>query len=131
MLKRRSTLLRNVIVILPAKIPNILSLSHNLSFRHKAPIASFWQTVLDDHPHKENLKAYHYYRDLRDQNTSVEELKSWTHNHFVRLNVYVHSKTVSVREADPDDHSGGPDEPDRWLPGAVAGNFYCYSCRIF
>ena len=70
-------------------------------FPSQSSIASFWQTVLDDHPQRENLKAYHYYRDLRDQNTSVEELKSWTHNHFLRLNVYVHSKTVAVREQIP------------------------------
>ena len=70
-------------------------------FPSQSSIASFWQTVLDDHSQKDSLKAYHYYRDLRNENISVEELKSWTHNYFLRLNVYVNSKTVSVREQIP------------------------------
>ena len=70
-------------------------------FPSQNSMVSFWKVVLEDNPARENLKAYNYYKNLVEQNASTEELKTWTRQHFLRLNIYANSKTVAVKEQIP------------------------------
>ena len=70
-------------------------------FPSQNSIFSFWDVVLEDHPNRESIKAYNYYKSLQQQNVSTDELKAWTRQHFLRLNIYANSKTVFVTEEIP------------------------------
>ena len=64
-------------------------------------INSFWSVVLEDNPNKDNLKPYQHYHKLLAQNPSLDTLKTWTRKHFLRINVFANSRTVSVRKQIP------------------------------
>ena len=70
-------------------------------FPSQNSIASFWKVVIEDNPNRHNLKVYQYYQNLIAKNTSIETLKSWTHKHFLKLNIFANKKVVSVREQMP------------------------------
>ncbi len=63
---------------------------------HKS-IRSFIKNVLEDHPERDNLKAYKYYQHLLSQNASLNDIEEWIQGYFFRLNVYARSETVSVK----------------------------------
>ncbi len=55
----------------------------------KHSIKSFLKVILEDHPNRTSLKAYHYYTQLLQKNATFEEVYSWVRNHFFRFVTHV------------------------------------------
>ena len=58
-------------------------------------------TILQNHPKRDNLRAYQHLQNLKNTNASKEEIYTWVKGHFVRLNVYANSHIVSVKKQVP------------------------------
>ena len=67
----------------------------------KRSLDSFLKDILEDHPNKEDLKAYQHYQKLKSNNATREEIYAWVASHFLRLNIYANSNIVLVKEQVP------------------------------
>ena len=77
-----------------------VTMSHSL-WPDRKVVDSFIETKIENHPIRQNLKAFQYYQKLKSLNATKDEIYAWVTSHFLRLNIFASSDIVSVKEQIP------------------------------